>query len=59
MEKLVSRKNYPESIKKLQKSGLSEDAGKDAEADIQHLTDRFISIVDKHLISKEKEIMAV
>jgi ribosome recycling factor len=48
-----------EEIKKLQKDGLSEDAAKDAEGDIQTLTDKFISQVDKHLAKKEKEIMAV
>lgn len=53
------RRDAIESIKKLQKNGLSEDAGKDAEADVQHLTDKFISVVDKHLASKEKEIMSV
>ena len=45
--------------KKLQKNGLSEDASKDAEANVQAVTDKFIAAVDKHLASKEKEIMAV
>jgi len=53
------RRDAIENIKRLQKNGLSEDAGKDAESGIQHLTDKFISIVDKHLASKEKEIMSV
>jgi len=53
------RRDAIENIKKLQKNGLSEDAGKDAESGIQHLTDKFITIVDKHLASKEKEIMSV
>ncbi|HEX6333923.1 MAG TPA: ribosome recycling factor [Flavisolibacter sp.] len=53
------RRDAIESIKKAQKNGLSEDAAKDAEADIQALTDRYISAVDKHLASKEKEIMSV
>jgi len=53
------RRDAIESIKKMQKSGLSEDAAKDAEADIQQVTDKFISLIDKHLASKEKEIMAV
>ncbi len=53
------RRDAIESIKKAQKNGLSEDAAKDAEADIQELTNRFISLVDKHLAAKEKEIMAV
>ena len=53
------RRDAIEQIKKLQKDGLSEDAAKDAEKDIQDTTDKYIVIVDKHLASKEKEIMAV
>ncbi len=53
------RRDAIEHIKKLQKNGLSEDATKDAEAIVQTLTDKFIAAVDKHLASKEKEIMAV
>ncbi len=53
------RRDSIEGIKKLQKDGLSEDAGKDAEKEIQGITDKYISMVDKHLSQKEKEIMAV
>jgi ribosome recycling factor len=53
------RRDAIEHIKKLQKSGLSEDAAKDAEADVQEITSKYISAVEKHLTSKEKEIMAV
>jgi ribosome recycling factor len=53
------RRDAIEHIKKLQKNGLSEDASKDAEADVQVTTDKFIAAVDKHLAAKEKEIMAV
>jgi ribosome recycling factor len=53
------RRDAIESIKKAQKNGLSEDAAKDAEADIQAVTDRYIAMVEKHLGSKEKEIMSV
>src|SRR6185369_10631806 len=53
------RRDAIENIKKLQKNGLSEDAAKDAEADVQQVTDRFISAIEKHLASKEKEIMSV
>jgi ribosome recycling factor len=54
------RRETIEEIKKLQKDGdLSEDAGKDAENSVQELTDRFISLVDKHLAAKEKEMMAI
>jgi ribosome recycling factor len=53
------RRDAIESIKKLQKDGLSEDAGKDAEKDIQGTTDKYILLIDKYLAQKEKEIMAV
>ena len=53
------RRDAIEHIKKLQKNGLSEDATKDAEANVQGLTDKFIGMVDKHLALKEKEIMVV
>jgi ribosome recycling factor len=53
------RRDGIENIKKLQKNGLSEDAAKDAEADVQVVTDKYISMVEKHLIAKEKEIMSV
>ena len=53
------RRDAIEHVKRLQKNGLSEDIAKDAETNIQNITDRFITTVDKHLISKEKEIMSV
>ena len=53
------RRDAIEQVKKLQKEGLSEDAAKDAEKEIQDLTDRYIVLVDKHLTAKEKEMMAV
>ena len=53
------RRDAIEKIKKLQKDGLSEDIGKDAEADLQATTDKFIVLVEKHLTTKEKEIMTV
>jgi ribosome recycling factor len=53
------RRDAIEQIKKLQKDGLSEDEGKDGENNVQELTDKFISLVDKHLAAKEKEMMSV
>ena len=53
------RRDAMEQVKKLQKNGLSEDASKDAEKDIQETTDKYIVLVDKHLVAKEKEIMTV
>jgi ribosome recycling factor len=53
------RRDAIEQIKKLQKDGLSEDEAKDAEKEIQDITDRHITLVEKHLQAKEKEIMSV
>jgi ribosome recycling factor len=53
------RRDAIEDIKKLQKNGLSEDAGKDAEKDIQQLTNKYITLIDNYLAAKEKEMMAV
>ncbi len=53
------RRDAIEHVKRLQKNGLSEDIAKDAETNIQNITDKFITTVDKHLLSKEKEIMSV
>ncbi len=53
------RRDAIEGIKKLQKNGMSEDASKDAEEDVQNRTNTFIAEVEKHLAAKEKEIMIV
>ncbi|MGR6087371.1 MAG: ribosome recycling factor [Arcticibacter sp.] len=53
------RRDALENVKKQGKNGLPEDVQKDAEAKIQTLTDNFIAKVEKHLESKEKEIMTV
>src|ERR1043165_2370950 len=53
------RRDAIEHVKRLQKTGLSEDAAKDAETNVQQVTDRYISAVEKHLGAKEKEIMSV
>ncbi|PSL49686.1 ribosome recycling factor [Chitinophaga niastensis] len=53
------RRDGIEGVKKLQKDGLSEDTAKDAEAEIQQTTDKYIVLVDKHCEAKEKEIMAI
>jgi ribosome recycling factor len=53
------RREAIEQIKKLQKDGLSEDEAKDAEKEIQDITDKNITLVEKHLQAKEKEIMSV
>ena len=53
------RRDAIEQIKKLQKDGVSEDAAKEAEIEVQEQTNRFIAVVDKRLEAKEKEIMVV
>ncbi len=53
------RRDSIEQIKKAEKDGLSEDAAKDGEAAIQDVTNQFISLIEKHLAAKEKEIMSV
>ena len=53
------RREAIENIKKLEKNGLSEDAAKDAETEVQQVTDKFTAVVEKHLAAKEKEIMSI
>ncbi len=53
------RKDSNEKVKKFLKDGLTEDAAKKAEADIQNITNDFSGKIEKHLEVKEKEIMTV
>ncbi len=53
------RKDANDYIKGLEKEGLSEDMAKDAEAQIQKLTDNFSAKVDAILDAKEADIMKV
>ncbi len=55
----IFRRDGNEKIKKYIKDGLPEDAGKQAETDIQNTLNDFSANVDKHLELKEKEIMTV
>ena len=52
----TSRKEANSEIKNL---SLSEDEMKNAELDIQNLTNNYISLIDEKLQVKEKEIMTV
>lgn len=54
-----SRKESNDSLKKLQKDGLSEDLEKDAEAVVQEMTDNFNKKVDSLVVAKEKDIMTI
>src|SRR5690606_29472184 len=53
------RKDANDKIKRLKNDGLSEDEIKDAEGQIQKLTDTFIVKVDHVVEIKEKDIMTV
>ena len=53
------RREAMDKIKKLQKEGLSEDEAKNAESDIQNLTDSFTNKIDQYCATKEKQIMTV
>lgn len=53
------RKDANESLKKLQKAGLSEDVEKDAETEVQRLTNEFGVIVENLVKIKEKDIMTI
>jgi len=56
----TNRRHALDEAKKLQKSGeLTEDGLRDAEADVQKLTDRFVKSVDDHFDRKEAEVMKV
>ncbi len=54
-----TRRETNDEIKKLQKNGLSEDIAKDAEAEVQELTNSFSTKVDELLVQKEKDIMTI
>ncbi len=53
------RKDSNSDIKKLEKDGVSEDVCKDAEEEVQTLTNSFIKKIDELLMHKEVEIMKV
>ncbi len=54
-----ARKDANDSLKKLQKDGLSEDIVKDAEAEVQQMTDDFGKKIDSLVEAKEKDIMTI
>ena len=54
-----SRKEANDFIKGLKSDGLSEDMAKNAEIDVQELTDNYTSRVDVLVDNKEKDIMTV
>jgi len=54
-----ARKEANDEIKKLEKDGLSEDLSKDAEEEVQKLTNQYSDKVDSEVDRKEKDIMTV
>jgi len=53
------RKDANDSIRKLTKEGVSEDAVKEGEDRVQEITDKYTNRIDSLLAEKEKEIMTV
>lgn len=55
-----SRRHAIDEIKKIQKEGkITEDQLADGEKDVQKLTDKFVSDIDKTLAAKEAELLKV
>ena len=54
-----ARREGKEELKKMEKNRLAQDMGKDAEANVQKIHDKYIKKVDDMLLAKEKEIMTV
>lgn len=54
-----ARKEANDEVKKLKNDGLSEDMVKDAEGEVQKITDTYIAKVDVLISAKEKDIMTV
>lgn len=54
-----ARKEANDSIKSLQKDGMSEDMAKTGEAEIQKITDEFTRRTDNEVDRKEKDIMTI
>lgn len=54
-----ARRDAIDGLKKAVKQGLSEDAEKDAEVQVQKLHDKFLKKIDELFAAKEKEILTV
>lgn len=55
----TARKEAMDTIKKMEKDGLSEDMSKTAQAKIQALVDDYAKRIDDLIVAKEKDIMTV
>lgn len=54
-----ARKDANDALKKLLKDGLSEDLEKDAETEVQDMTNKYVKVVDDQLEQKIKEIFTI
>ena len=54
-----ARRDAVDAVKKAVKEGVSEDLGKDSEASIQKVHDKYVKRIDEVFALKEKEIMTV
>ena len=53
------RKDTNDSLKQLQKEGASEDEVKDAEAEVQKITNSYTAKIDELIVAKEKDVMTI
>lgn len=54
------RRDAIDTAKKLQKDGeITEDNLRDAEGEVQKLTDKYVGVIDKHVETKEAELMKI
>lgn len=54
-----ARRDVIDTFKKMTKDGLPEDVAKDAETDVQKMTDTYTKKVEEILAAKEKDIMTI
>ena len=54
-----ARRDAIDEFKKMVKDGLPEDVAKDAEAEVQKITDSYNKKIDEILAQKEKDIMTI
>ena len=57
--KIGVRNDRKVAMNELKKLDISEDLLKNAEADVQNLTNKYVVKIEEHLVVKEKEIMTV
>ncbi len=54
-----ARRDANDAFKKMEKDGLSEDLRRDAEDEVQKLTDKYNKLIDTQLSQKEEDIMKI